>query len=377
MSADPPSSWKPVRGAIHIHTAYDDGGGGMEEILAAARTSGVDFLVVSDHFFPHAAEHGWAGWQNGGRVLVVAATEFRTRRKHDILALGPPLRLNTREMETPRALEELSARGAVLFLAHPEGCRQLPFGRVRHPWEDWSLDTYAGLEIWDYMHDWVRSLSLGRLADMCRRPAAYIRGPREEILRRWDEVAAHRKVAGLGGLDIHAKKAPRLVEWLLPWTRGGILPYHQNFAAFSHYALVPESWGREARGGEGTAETGERDTSDILRALAQGHGWVAREELAPGRDFFYALEEKSKPGRALTRPMGTETPYRPGQRLIVRTPERASIRLRMRGAVLAETRGEELVHEPSGAGEYRVEVFLRGEPWIYSNHIYLRTARTE
>ena len=66
------------KGAVHIHTRYSDGSGGMGEIIEAAQRAGLDFIVISDHNKLDAKYDGWEGWHDG--VLVIAGAEVTPRR---------------------------------------------------------------------------------------------------------------------------------------------------------------------------------------------------------------------------------------------------------------------------------------------------------
>ena len=59
--------WVAIRGAIHIHSDYDDGSGSMDEIVAAAQEAGLDYAAITDHDAPYARKHGWNG-RHGKRL---------------------------------------------------------------------------------------------------------------------------------------------------------------------------------------------------------------------------------------------------------------------------------------------------------------------
>ena len=307
-----------------------------------------------------------AGAERGGRVpdlvderrvLVLVGTELRTREHHDLLAIGPTVPVATRDLDTPEAVRLLKSLGAAVFVVHPQGCRQMLSGAYRHAWSAWDLPEYDGIEIWDYMHDWVRALRLRRLPRMCRHPEAFIHGPEPEILAAWDEVARTRPLAGLSGLDVHAKRLPWGLDRWAPWARGGVLPYARTFAALAHYALVPGPWTGNAA----------RDTQAVAASLAAGRGWTAREELAPGRAFRFRLREGDN-----AYPPGARVPLAAGQVLEIESPHPARLRLVGGGAIKAETEGTRLAHAPRLPGAYRAEGYLDGQAWVFTNHIYVR-----
>jgi hypothetical protein len=347
---------RPVRGAIHVHTDYDDGYGSIEEVVDAAEAAGLDYLVVTDHHDTYAARDGWRGRVGGRRVLVVVGAEYRTAKKHHLLGAGIDVKVATPRMPNEEALRVLKNLNAATWIAHPQGCRQWGLPSLP-PWTEWGLTGYDGIEMWSYMHDWLRDLRLWRLPRMCREPGRWVRGPDAGVLRAWDTEAEARRVAGLGGLDVHAKPLPLGLGRLFSWARGGILPYRHCFEAFAHHVYVPASWG----------DDDQCDRLALLDSLKEGTGWASHEALAPGRDFHFLLEDGAEQV-----PLGCERLWRAGQRLLVRSPRAATLRIVRRGEAVCETEGTELDHEPAEPGAYRVEAFLEGRPWIYTNHVYLR-----
>ena len=47
--APPDDGFTRVRGVVHVHTTLSDGGGSPEEVAAAARATGLGFVVITDH----------------------------------------------------------------------------------------------------------------------------------------------------------------------------------------------------------------------------------------------------------------------------------------------------------------------------------------
>lgn len=351
------TNFRGVRGAIHVHSDYSDGDADMEAIFAAALEADLDYLLITDHHQPHAARDGWHGRHGDHPLLIVVGTEFTTAERHDILAFGIHAPVATRRRPTLAALQLLHDLGAVTFVAHPQG-RDFVYARVqRYAWTEWDATTYAGLEVWNYMHDWIRHLAPWRLPAMCREPEAYIHGPDPAVLTRWDEQAELRRVAGLAGLDVHGRKLPFGLHALFQWAREGILPYRHTFRALTHHALVPKTWGRESG----------QDARDLVDALGAARGWMCHEGLAPAAGFSFSLLVGET-----AYPPGTEVRYQHGCRLRAESPRPATLRLLCRGQAVDEVTGTELDMAVEQPGEYRLEAHLEGRPWILTNHIYLR-----
>ena len=74
--AAPDDGFTRVRGVVHVHPTLSDGGGSPEEVAAAARATGLGFVVITDHNNIDAKR--FEG-EHGG-VLVLAGTEVSTGR---------------------------------------------------------------------------------------------------------------------------------------------------------------------------------------------------------------------------------------------------------------------------------------------------------
>jgi len=81
---EPGAGAAAVRGAYHVHTTRSDGRGTLDEVVRAARESGLRFVVVTDHEVLAPEEQGY---RDG--VLVVKGTEISTPFGH-VVALGVP-----------------------------------------------------------------------------------------------------------------------------------------------------------------------------------------------------------------------------------------------------------------------------------------------
>ena len=65
---------------IHVHTTYSDGTATVAEVLDAARTSGADALLVTDHDSLGARHDGLEGMHDG--VFLLVGTEVSPEHGH-------------------------------------------------------------------------------------------------------------------------------------------------------------------------------------------------------------------------------------------------------------------------------------------------------
>ena len=93
VGAPPRTATPRLAGVVHVHTTLSDGGGTPEEVIAAARAAGLEFVAITDHNNLDAKP--LEGYRDG--VLVLVGSELSTPAGH-VLGLGldrdPPFRFN-------------------------------------------------------------------------------------------------------------------------------------------------------------------------------------------------------------------------------------------------------------------------------------------
>lgn len=337
-----------VPGVVHVHTTLSDGGGTPDEVIAAARTAGLRFVVITDHNSLNAKPR--EGYHDG--VLVIVGTEISTTAGH-LLGLGipdPPFRFSGGAQD---ALDDVRDLGGVAFAAHPLSARS------DFVWSGWELAGPWGLELLNGDSQW-RAAGWGALAKTL---ALYRVNPDygllasltspEAALARWDGLLAKRDVAGSVGADAHSRVA---------FSKRFVLrfpSYASVFALAQNHVLLEKPLSGEAG----------PDTVAILDALARGRSYVGLDALAPANAFSFVAEAGV---RRWT--MGETAPPDPALRLSVSglLPARARVRVLKDGETIANGQGP-LETTGRGTGVYRVEVGVPGwdAPWVLSNPIYV------
>jgi hypothetical protein len=156
---------------------------------------------------------------------------------------------------------------------------------------------------------------------------------------------------------------PTLRPMLAGKTNGAIVarldfdPYERSFRNVCTHVLAREQ------------------TEPALRAAVKaGHVYVSHDWMGDPSGFDFRVTGGGRDGV-----MGDERPWVSGQRLEIRSPFPATIRLIRDGQVETVSEGESLNHPVTRAGVYRVELWLplgdERRPWLYSNPIYLRPRR--
>ena len=345
-------------GAIHVHTVASDGGGTLDEVAAAARVTGLDFLTITDH-------NVWAmsaPMYLDGRLMVLGE-EARVPSGHMLVIGGD----DPRERRARRA--EAEARGSPLgpsvpagaglrIVAHPEGPGE--------PWQDWDPAGFDALEIWNWdtelrddgLDDWPRALLLlpaepvSAMLELVDRPTT--------TLERWDGLLAEgHRVAGVCSVDAHSH-VPVTDELALPFPA-----YRDLFSLARQHVLL------------GAEPTGDalHDAAIVTEALRSGRSFCALDGIADASGFSaeaVSLEESVT--------FGGELPWEAEVvRITASVPDLAVptlVRLYRDGTLVSEGRGPDY---DSGAlaapGVYRLEVYVelgRGQvPWIFTNPIWV------
>jgi hypothetical protein len=333
---------REVKGAIHVHSDYSDGSGTVEEIIEAAQAAKLDFLIITDHDTIGAARDGYAG--RHGDVLVVVGGEVSPPRRGHCLTLGDVDITGFRWMSEKHYLHKLRRDGADIYIAHPEGRRKPTFGIKLKQWHVWESEHFAGIEIWSYMHDWVENVKALTLPLYYFAPDRAIDGPNRRVLGLWDRLNLHRRVAGIGALDAHAVR--------MGFGAFVAFRYEDLFRTILTHARV-EAWGGSSA----------EDTARLRQALREARSFVAYDWLGPSDGFEFSGEGGIG--------MGDRAALGGGVRLHAALAAEGEMRFMHDGRCAAATTAREAEFAAEEPGVYRVEAYLRGRPWIFSNPIVL------
>jgi hypothetical protein len=346
-----------LSGAIHVHSNRSDGRGNPDEIAAAAREAGLDFVVLTDHNVapePARESHG---------VLLLSGAEVTTRDGHllafDFEGAPPAAGTPAHEVES-----RIRAQGGFTAVAHGHDHKA--------PWQRWDMRRVTGMEIYNAGADARRHLSFP-FARVAGAALSYplnanyalllLHGRMARDLARFDELARARRMVAFCGLDAH-----------------GVPSYERLFRAMRTYLPQGDA---SLPGTQQTTRTkpSARALWDSLRA---GRHYCALTLLGDASRFRFEATQD-----ALRTEMGGELaarePVTLRASLGVTGAERARILFFRDGALVHESRGSRGEHITPEPGAYRVEVRLdvpgflgndRTLTWIYSNPIYVRRIAT-
>lgn len=330
--APPPGE---LRGAWHVHTARSDGLGSLEEVLAAARAAGLQFLVITDHNLVSPADAGW----HGG-VLVIEAHEASTRLGH-VVAAGPPRALLEPERQG-QPLRAIAEQGGAAVLAHPFHASRPFTGWGEEPWrglEVLSNDTALG-ELQAGRGLWRLVVALATLPfDAAQAVVALLPPPQRELAA----LDAGLRTAPPGPRRPDGRPAPGRVL-LCSDDAHGYPSYRAAFEAFSMHVPVTPT-------GDGFA-----DGQAVLRALLDGRAACVLDAVAPASGVALA---PAGDGTLLLSVQGPAPA--PGEARLLRDGAPVGAAEAAPGGVRFRCQGG------CGPGTYRAEVRRDGRPWIFTN----------
>ena len=372
------------RAVIHCHSSLShDSNGSIDEITKAARATGTDIVMMTDH--PRTdldvMSEGFSGRKSG--VLFIPGAEAKNLL---LFFVGGRLDYSASQRDM---LSEARRLGGIAFLSHLE------------EQTDWELEGLNGSEIYN-LHasfkmqrrlleifrlrrpsDFERLIDLlfllhahpdTGLAALCEIPSQY--------LSAWDRLCTNSRITGIAANDSHANNTfglhrnegggLRVTDY-----RGIILAdlpascrIAKSIPPGRTVMLTPDSY-EISFGHVGTHLLLDRLTEeDLMECLVTGQCYVAFDWIADPRGFSYIWETDRDTGT-----MGDKVELASKPLLMVGVPAPADLVLKKDGEVVKEVRSDYLEYLPRLPGAYRLEAYMRiaGEirPWILSNPVYI------
>jgi hypothetical protein len=353
------------KGHVHIHTVYSDGNKAHADIAEEAIAAGLDFLITTDHNVWVEDVEGYYGDDKGGRVLLLVGEEVHDVRRqpnaNHCLVFGAEQELSLLGADPQALIDAANALGGFTFLAHPFEIGS-PLGKGGEldaiNWEEWDVQGYTGLEIWNYLSEFKSHVSgVAAAVRAAYSPEGVITGPFSKTVNKWDELLSRgERVSCICGGDVHCG-----THSLGPFTRT-LFPYGFHFRTLNMHILSSKAMVGEF----------DHDKQLVLNALKRGNGWVGYDAAGDTTGFRFSaqgLKQQAIMGNTLRPKKGSVT-------FQITVPAAGHVQLICNGKVVAEEAGTpHLLYQTSEPGPYRVQVFTRfagrKRGWIYSNPIYL------
>lgn len=347
------------KGIIHAHTNL--GGhstGSFEELIAAAAANRLDFVVMTEHTSP---DFDTAALTLNGTyrdVLFIGGNEADTISGDRFLMLpGGPEMFGDARLETPQFLEKYQAQNRAALITYPE------------KFKSWD-SSFDGIEVFSLHTNAKQNTRILTILDMLwsfpsypgLTLAANFKRP-DENLRRFDEIAARRRISLFAGTDAHSNigghifgddAGNKLINLKLD-------RYENIFSIVRAHILLKRT---------------ERLTREsVIEAIRGGRMFVGLDVLGDSSGFSFTAESGGK-----RYSMGDELKFSEGSVLKSASPVAARFVILRNGVkVLEEREKTEIAFDVKEPGAYRIEVYrddlgseLSGMPWIMSNPIFIR-----
>lgn len=353
-------------GAIHIHSTYSDGTGKIEDIARAAYDSDLDFIMMTDHNTLKPKQDGYERWINN--VMAIIGYEVNDiENKNHYLTFGIDKVIGTYQelpngelgckLEAKEYVKQIKDKGGVGFIAHPDEARTHLPNYPSYPWTENDTEDFHGIEIWNHMSEWVEGMNDGNKLERFLHPLKSIVSPSKRSLKRWDNAAKDRQVTAIGGVDAHAFK-----QNILGILELEVFPYKVLFKSIRTHVLVEN----EIKKNE--TVTFERNKRQILDALRMGKCFIANCYHGNAKGFRFFAEAKDR-----TFNTGDEIIISTDEKILLKclVPKACTLKLIRNGEYIEEFEGMEMIYDTIQDGIYRVECWLNGKGWIFSNHIRL------
>jgi hypothetical protein len=340
-------------GALHIHSTFSDGTGEVPDITKAADEIGLDFIILTDHNTLRALDEGYEKWY--GNTLCLVGCEINDKEnKNHYLAFGIDKTFSTR-ISAKNYVKKVKEAGGIGFLAHPHEKRSHMKEHPPYPWVEWDTSDFTGIEIWNHMSEWMENLTEQNKYQAFLHPLRTIEAPPQETLKLWDNLNLQRSVVGIGGVDAHAHK-----QSLFGFFEVEIFPYKVLFKSIRTHIFLEEELKKE-----NSKQNILNSKQAVYNAFERGRCFVANDYHADSKGFrFFAESSKRKIQ------MGESIPFNKDISLNVVVPIKgAEIQILRNGKVIRRTEDRQLQLDVKQPGAYRVQVYLIGKAWIFSNHI--------
>jgi len=346
--------------AIHIHTPYSDGNVSHQELVKIAARAGLDGIITTDHNIWVEGLDGYYG-EGKKKTMLLIGEEVHHRSLtppgNHLLVIGAQKECSPLGDDPQRLIDQVNRSGGLSFLAHPIEDSLALFHEKAYSWRNWDVNNFTGIELWNQLSEF-KSLTHNIPTAVLHAlfPQRMTLGPLEATLALWDELISSQKrpIVAIGGVDAH-----QLIKKFGPLTIK-LYPYLHHFRSIRTHILTERP----------LVGSFPEDRNMILRALREGHCFVAYDLPAPTDGFRFSVHNDD--GQFM---MGDQVKITGGLTFQISLPHRNVCRLFKNGKIIKEWPDREVcTHITTEPGVYRVEVYipykgkLRG--WIFSNPIY-------
>ncbi len=325
------SIYEDYRAVIHVHAEDSDHTGGTRpEALAAAKKTGVQVVMFTDHRGPKAET--WHGLRDGVLFMAGAEEEGQLRFANFDAARKP------------------QPQGELRFFCHVEDRTNADSAgfdgmEICNRHTDAKLEPAMVAYVREAANDAARwsqlTSSFSAYPDECFAATA---NHWPQLFAKWDRELQQHHFTGIAANDAHQNQV--VAGFMFD-------PYEVSFRNLTTHIMAREL-----------------TEPEIRRSLREGRAYVAHDWLCDPTGFNFGAANNLGLFE-----MGDTATMVGGTRLVAQLPIPARLKIVHNGAVLRETNTSLLNLSVKEPGAYRLEAWLtvdgEGRPWIYSNPVYL------
>jgi hypothetical protein len=344
-----------IVGSIHIHSDYSDGSRAIEEIVEFGKSLNLDYLMFTDHNTLKPKLDGLEGvYEN---VLVMIGCELNDKEdKNHYLVFDVDDEIKNNH-DASLYVKEVFEKGGIGIVAHPdEEPPKLKSYFGCFPWTDWNVSGLKIIEIWNQMSEWKEGMNHFNAVWQLLHPRKSLKGPKSITLKRWDELNKKDKVFAVGGVDAHSVK-----HKLFKFIPLRIYPYKVCFKTIRTHLWVEDNFKKLIS--EKDFKTASRMFYDSFK---NGKMFISNHNLGDAKGFRYFI--KNSKGKFTS---GDNVTLDNETLIDVLLPAAGEIRIIKDGQVLDIQRNVTAKYKLDNPGFYRLEVYRKGKPWIFSNPIWV------
>lgn len=332
-------------GAIHIHTKNSDGTGDIFEISKAAKKAGLSYIIITDHNNFDIQE----GIYN--EICVIKGEEISPNNGNHYIAIGINNFLEPYE-DVSINIANVRQNGGFGFAAHPD---ESDVRKNKNKPIKWLNKTISGdgVEIWNWFSDFADSYNDG---DIFHIAYSYffreklISGAPLKSLEWWDKLNnnADNIIPALGGVDAHALKVRK---YIIPVT---IFSYEYMFKTITNTLIFEKP----------LSENFYEKKDSILKALKTGRNIIINRKAHANYEVLIKICNKRNSAYC-----GEKIELDKETFFISELPAKSDIKIFRNGDEIYHTTGQSVRLKILSAGKYRMQVFYKNRPYIYSNPI--------
>lgn len=333
-------------GAVHMHTTASDGTKEFDEVVKIGLDAGLDFMMFSDHMTLIHRDNGGEGLYD--KMPVIVGYEHNDEADHHHYLLFDSPKVYDPKMTAAEYVKAGADDNAIGIMAHPDEIRNRLPDYPPYPWDDWSVEGFTGLELWNQMSEWMEKLTRFNKLAMSLSPRKSMVGPTDRILKKWDDLNQKQKFVGIAGVDAHeftVKVGPFNIK---------IFPYKVHFKCLRTHLILREPFSDDF-------ETAKRQIFDALRECRIFNSNMRWGE---ANKFEFFIEQHGN------RFIAGDTVADPDKAVInIKLPKKATLKLIHNSDTILTTESDSLEYSDIKKGLYRCEAWIKDRGWIFSNHI--------